>query len=289
MQDIGTIGIVARRIPRVEIDAAQIHDPEQRRQVLDHRKIDDAARSMFDGARLDPVRPWVWSAFHEEALLRDPVRIALHDHRPIVKVREQHRCDRHVVAQQVGLGATFARPEHLVEVGESERTPIEIEIGVAAIRDLCVRRTPGHYRTRASLGGRRPRRTAPATGTYASSRSARALRNSTPPRLMSPRPTNVSGNSSRLPNTVRSGSTYLPVAMLPSSTISAASSNPARMRSASRTSGARKRSPPAERSTCAKLSRSWRVTRVSGDNRPREVVMMWTAATPADPRPNICA
>src|SRR6185312_2296628 len=263
MQRVGAIGIVARRIPRVEIDAREIDDPQQRREILHHRKVDYAAGPMFDRTRFDPLRARRWRALHEEALARDAVRVALHDHRPIAKMREQNRRDRDVVAKEVGLGAAIARPEYLVEVGESQRLPLELEIGVAAVRDVGVRHLFRHHRTRVSFGGRRPRRTAPATGTYASSSFARALRSRIPPRLMSPRPTNVSGKSSRAPNTVRSGSTYFPVAMLPSSTISATSSNSARMRSASRSSGARKRSSPAERSTCANVSRSLWVTRVA--------------------------
>ena len=38
---IGAIDVVAARVPLVKIDAAEIDDPHQRRDILNHRKVDD--------------------------------------------------------------------------------------------------------------------------------------------------------------------------------------------------------------------------------------------------------
>ena len=57
VQVVRTIHVVAARIPLIEIDAAEVDHPEQRREILHHRKVDDASRSVLDRARLDPVRP----------------------------------------------------------------------------------------------------------------------------------------------------------------------------------------------------------------------------------------
>src|SRR5580692_2272380 len=40
------VGIVAQRVPGIEVDATEIDQPEQRRAVVDDRKIDDVTRPM---------------------------------------------------------------------------------------------------------------------------------------------------------------------------------------------------------------------------------------------------
>src|SRR5262249_14377178 len=52
---------------------------------------------------------------------------------------------------------------------------------------------PRDHRIGSRRGGRVPRRTAPATATYSSSRPSWTQRSISPPRLMSPRPTNADG------------------------------------------------------------------------------------------------
>ena len=55
---VRSIHVVAPRVPLVEIDAAEIDDPHQRRHVVDDRKVDDVARVVVDPAGTDPRRPW---------------------------------------------------------------------------------------------------------------------------------------------------------------------------------------------------------------------------------------
>ena len=120
-------------------------------------------------------------------------------------------------------------------------------------------------------GGRVPRRTAVATGTYSSSAPSRTARSSTPPRLMSPRPTNVDGNSRRVPRCSSSGLVYFGEATLPSSTTSRVGSAHTRRRS--RTNGSTKRGSSASMGTALNSRSASSVTGVSGGNRPLLAVM----------------
>ena len=97
---------------------------------------------------------------------------------------------------------------------------------------------------------------------------------------MSPRPTNSRGKTSRSPRAARSVSAYLPVAMLPSRTTSSRSPSARVKASTSRRSGPRYRSSPPAMSTSAKAHRSRAVTCVSGETRPRSVVITSTPARP---------
>src|SRR5262249_31030005 len=119
-----------------------------------------------------------------------------------------------------------------------------------------------------SLGGRAPRRIAPATGTWSRAVPAITQRSRSPPRLMSPRPTNAIGNLSRGPNTPNNTSTYLDEAMLPRRITSSSAARPAATTFASARRGRRKRTPPSAMSTRAKPCNTSSVTGVSGDRRP---------------------
>ena len=55
VQKIRPIDIVAPGVPGVEIDAPQVYHIEQGGEIVDDRKGDNIARSMFDGARLQPI------------------------------------------------------------------------------------------------------------------------------------------------------------------------------------------------------------------------------------------
>lgn len=160
MQVVGPIHVVAGRIPLIEIDAAEIDDPEQRRQVVDHREVDDVAGVVRDPAGADPVRPRRGGALHEEELAGGAVGIPLHHHRAIGDVREQQRGHVGVVLDQVAFGDAALGPEQFVEVGEPDIAAIDAERGGSRPRNL--RRGHGQPvnfempRIGASRGGRGP-------------------------------------------------------------------------------------------------------------------------------------
>src|SRR5262249_28305920 len=166
----------------------------------------------------DPRRPWRRCALHEEERAARAVRVPLHDHRAIHDVRQERVGDVRVVLQQIAFRQLQLRPEDFPEVGEPHLLPVDGKDHVVLIawNDEAV-----HLRASgASFGGRFPWSTAPATGTYVSSAPSSAHRSSSPPRLMSPRPTNSIGNRSRSPKTPMRMSTYFGDATLPSSTTS---------------------------------------------------------------------
>ncbi len=55
MKVIGAVDVVAPRVPRVEVDAAEVDDPQQRGKVADYREIDDVSRGVLDGTDLYPL------------------------------------------------------------------------------------------------------------------------------------------------------------------------------------------------------------------------------------------
>ena len=189
VQVIGPIDVVAARIPFVQVDAAQIHDPEQRGQVVDHRKVDHVPGRVLDRARLDPGRPRTGCALHEEEVTGGAVGIALHHHRAVADVGQQHGRDASVVADEVALGDALLWPKHLREVRQLHHATADLDLGVGDVaRDLDGRgggrRRRGPRAARGvviacrhrGLGRRRHRSSCPAPGA-----GRRALRRRLPP------------------------------------------------------------------------------------------------------------
>ena len=53
MQVVGPVNVVATRVPRIQIDASQVHQPQQGSQMLNHREADHVAGPMLDRADRD--------------------------------------------------------------------------------------------------------------------------------------------------------------------------------------------------------------------------------------------
>jgi hypothetical protein len=157
VQIVGTIDVVAACVPWVQIDAAEVHDPQQRREILHHGKIDDVARRVLDRARLDPFRTRRRRALHEEALARRAVRIALHHHRTIDEVRQERRCDVGVILQEIALGQAELGPEDLAQIGETHfaRTDCDFAVLHGGRYDEALAAGLGALRARASRASRR--------------------------------------------------------------------------------------------------------------------------------------
>ena len=125
--------IVAPRVPLVEVDAPEVHDPHERRQVLHHREIDDVAGSVADRADPDPLGARRGRPLHEEELAGRTVRVPLHDHRAIVHVWEQHCRDVGVVLKEVALRQPKLRPEDLPKVRQPDLAAVNGEDGVVLV------------------------------------------------------------------------------------------------------------------------------------------------------------
>jgi hypothetical protein len=89
MKKIGTVDIVAARVPGVEIDASEVDDPEKSREILDHRKVDDVAGVVLDRAGLDPLRMRLGNPLHVEKVPVGSVGVAFHHHRPVDEMRNE--------------------------------------------------------------------------------------------------------------------------------------------------------------------------------------------------------
>ncbi len=157
VQVVGSIGIVGTRVPLVQIDAPEVDDPQQRRQVLDHRELDHLARAVRDPAGGEPWRPRCRRLLHEEERAFGAVRIALHDHGAIADVRQQHRRDAQVVADEVALGEAERGPERLGQVGEGGLAVAEGDDGAIEVPRDDVRRVRASRLTAARSTRRRGR------------------------------------------------------------------------------------------------------------------------------------
>src|SRR5262245_49667604 len=213
MDVIGAIHVVARRVPLIEVDAAEIDHPHQRGGILNHREVDDPFRSVIDRADFDPVGARRRRTFHEEELAGRAVRIALHHHRAIVDVREQYIRDIGVVLNEIAFRDAEGGPERLAQVRQPDFFSLDGQDDVVLVARN--RQARAAHRIGGSFGGLAPWRTAPMTGPYGSSTPSRAWRSSNPPRLMSPRPTKSTGNRSRSPKMLVRMSTYFGDATLP--------------------------------------------------------------------------
>ena len=121
VQIVGAVDVVAARIPLVQVDAAEVDHPQERRQILHDGKVDHTARGVLDGARVDPARARRRRPLHEEEGAGRPVGIPLHHHGAIPEMGKQDRGNLDVVLQQITLGQPQSRPERLEEIGQGDR------------------------------------------------------------------------------------------------------------------------------------------------------------------------
>ena len=122
--EVRPLGPVDPRVPRVHVDAAHVHHPEQRELVVDER--DAIVRCCAAPSRVDTRSGTVGiqsgmcdgASFWKNALPAIAVGVAAHRERPVAEVRHEHGRDRAVVREQVALRDPFLGPEDLVEVRE---------------------------------------------------------------------------------------------------------------------------------------------------------------------------
>src|SRR5678810_357913 len=55
MNVVGTVDVIATRIPLVQVDAPEIDHPEQRWQIVDDREVDDVPGAVRARARAGPL------------------------------------------------------------------------------------------------------------------------------------------------------------------------------------------------------------------------------------------
>src|SRR5207237_3723498 len=134
---VRSIHVVTRGVPLIQIDAAEIDDPQECGFVLDHWKVDHVPAAVIDPADLDPRRAWRRSALHEEERAGGAVRIPLHHHRAVADVRQERAGDVGVVLEKIAFRDTEIGPENLSQVGEANFPALDDHDDVVLIaRDL---------------------------------------------------------------------------------------------------------------------------------------------------------
>ena len=127
------IGILAERVPRIEIDAPEIDQPQEGWKIVDDWKVDDVAGAVFDRARSYPRRTRRRRALHVEEVSGNTVRIALHDHRAVGDVRNQDVGDARVVTKEIALGQLELGKIDFSQVGQSDPAAIYVESRVVNV------------------------------------------------------------------------------------------------------------------------------------------------------------
>ena len=119
MEQVGQIGVIATRVPRVEIDAAEVDQPEQAGEILDYR---ESLRRWRRGGRMSQVGIHVGfgvgGMFLEKKFAEGSVGVAFHDHGSVHRTCGQEGWgDVGVVLEEVALGDFVFGPEGFLEVG----------------------------------------------------------------------------------------------------------------------------------------------------------------------------
>ena len=129
---IGLVEMIERHAPIVNLNGADLHEPEQACLAL-KIEIGLLALAAGNGNLFDRIAHALHSVALEEALPVNALRAADEADRAVDHVRENVRRDRLVVAGEVELGDAHLRIEHLV--GARERDAVEY--GLALRLRLC--------------------------------------------------------------------------------------------------------------------------------------------------------
>jgi len=100
---------------------------------------------------IEHVRTGCWRSFHEEEVAGRAVRVALHDHRAIADVREQHGRHVRVVLNQHSLRDRALGPEGFVEVRKAHFALVDEKFGIARGRNRDFSHAPSVATARASV------------------------------------------------------------------------------------------------------------------------------------------
>ena len=165
----GLLDVGRPRQEHVQLQAGQVGQPHERRAVLDEAEVDvarvaaalaeapDALRPDRGGG--DPVGAVVGALLLVEPLRAGPVGKAVQRQRPVGEVRKHHRRDPRVVVDHLRLGEAGLRVEDLVEVGQLELAPVDLDRDAGGGHRLATswRRSPSRrptWRSRTLPSGR---------------------------------------------------------------------------------------------------------------------------------------
>src|ERR1700730_16931118 len=113
----------------MKLEAGEVAEPYEGRQVLAEAVVHVAVvASAPHGRGLDPRRPVLGAVLLIEELAVDPVRIALEGKRVIARVRQDGGRDAGVIVDDLRLGESDLRVQDLLEVGELERSVLDLDL-----------------------------------------------------------------------------------------------------------------------------------------------------------------
>ena len=115
-QVVGPLDLGHARVPRVQLDAAEVRDPRERRRVVDDREHRRVPARELDEHLVDEVGMLRRHALLVEELALDAVREPLHVERPPAEVGERELRDADVVRDEVALRQPARGEERLVGV-----------------------------------------------------------------------------------------------------------------------------------------------------------------------------
>jgi hypothetical protein len=121
-QFVGMVEVAGPHGMRIEVDAAQVHRPDEAGGVVDHRLGRRGARGVAKFGHIDPVRALRRGALLEYGLAPDALDEPLEDHRPVRHATQCAPGHRQVVVDQIPLGdggSLRGRGKHrLVRMGD---------------------------------------------------------------------------------------------------------------------------------------------------------------------------
>ena len=103
-QLVGMIEIAGAHRMRMQLDAAEVHDPREPSRIVDHDLFGGAARGKRQRHRAQPLGPVVGRALLIEGVALGAVDEALEHDRAIADAGERAGRDREVVADEIELG-----------------------------------------------------------------------------------------------------------------------------------------------------------------------------------------
>ena len=137
----------------VQLQAGQVGRPDERGQVVHHQVGDHGAAGpgtgRVDPGGADPVGPVLGDVLVEEGLAVDAVGVTLEGQRAARQVRQRRGRHPLVIVEHLGLGEPGRRVQHLGQVSQRQRPPVDLDghLGLRAHgprpRDRCHRAAPG--------------------------------------------------------------------------------------------------------------------------------------------------
>ena len=144
---VGMLHVLATGMERVHLDAAQVDDVEQGGRVVDDQVIDHSGLRVLRQhlAAMDPLRRVRGCGLLVEERAFRAVRHAFHRQRASVEVGADQVGHVPVVREEVSLRVLLLRPEDLVQVGEAQVPPVDLDPpGVAVLACLELLRELEH-------------------------------------------------------------------------------------------------------------------------------------------------